>query len=92
MQPHAERLGDGGPVVFEIGARDRAADPVEIGGDLAADIAAIEVVETGIGELIEGGGEVQAWRSIAPASGALPSAERSRRSRARPSAPTASPP
>ena len=44
-------------VAFEVGARDWGADPFEIGGDLAADIAAIEVVQPGIGELLQGGAE-----------------------------------
>ena len=40
-------------IVFQIGARHRAADALEIGGNLAADIAAIEIVEPGMGEMLE---------------------------------------
>ncbi len=36
-----------------IGARHRRADALEIGRDFASDIAAVEIVETGIGQLIE---------------------------------------
>ena len=44
-------------IVLEIGARHRAADALQIGGDLAADVAAIEIVEPGLGEVVEGRGE-----------------------------------
>ena len=43
--------------LLQIGARHRAADALQIGGDLAADIAAIEIVEPGGAELFERGGE-----------------------------------
>jgi len=49
----SQRLGDLGLVAGEIVARHRAADAVEIGGDLAADVAAIKVVEAGMGEVLE---------------------------------------
>ena len=68
----AERLGDARVVFLEIGARHRAADALQIGGDLAADIAAIEIVEPGIGEMFERGGE-GGLLERAPTSGALPS-------------------
>src|SRR5262249_35950084 len=42
---------------FEIGARHRAANAVEIASDLAADIAAVEIVEPGVGEMLERRGE-----------------------------------
>ncbi len=42
-----------GAIVFKIGARHRAADAFQIGGDLAADIAAIEIVEPGMAQMIE---------------------------------------
>ena len=48
-----ERLGEHGAAGCEIGARHRAADAFEVGGDLAADIAAVEVVEPGIGQMFE---------------------------------------
>ena len=38
-------------VALQIVARQRAADAFEIGGDLAADVAAIEIVEAGMGEM-----------------------------------------
>ena len=44
-------------IFFQIGARHRAADALQIGGDLAADIAAIEIVEPGLRELLERRGE-----------------------------------
>ena len=53
----AQRLGDRGLVAVQILARDRAADAFEIGGDLAPDIAAVEIVEAGMGELLERRGE-----------------------------------
>ena len=53
----AERLGDPRLVFLQIGARHRAADALQVGGDLAADIAAIEIVEAGLGEMLERGGE-----------------------------------
>ena len=54
---HAERRIDPRAVLLEIGAGDRAAETVEVGGNLAADIAAIEIVEAGVRQMIEGGGE-----------------------------------
>ena len=42
---------------FQIGARHRTADALQIGGDLAADVAAIEVVEPGLREMLERVGE-----------------------------------
>ena len=49
----AQRLGDLGLIAVQILARDRAADAFEIGGDFAPDIAAVEIVEAGMGELFE---------------------------------------
>ena len=46
-----QRLGERGAIARQILARQRAADAVEIGGDLAPDIAAIEIVEAGMGEV-----------------------------------------
>ena len=57
LRSHAERLGDLASIVLQIGARHRAADALEIGGDLAPDVAAIEIVEPGMGEMLERGGE-----------------------------------
>ena len=45
------------PAAFEVPARHRTADAVEIAGDLACDIAAIVIVEPGMGEMIERCGE-----------------------------------
>ena len=42
-----------GPVFFQICTRHRAADPIEIGSNLAADIAAIKIVKPGMRELLE---------------------------------------
>ena len=52
-----QRLGERRRVAFEVGARDRRADAVEIAGDLARDVAAIEIGEPGMGELFERRGE-----------------------------------
>ena len=46
-----------GVIALEIGARQRAADAFEIGRHLAPDIAAIEIVEPGMGELFERRGQ-----------------------------------
>ena len=53
----AERIGNPCFVFVQIGTRHRAADALEIGGDLAADVAAIKIAQAGIGELIERRGE-----------------------------------
>ena len=57
MDRDAKRRVDPGAVVFEIGARHRAADALKVGGQLASDIAAVEVVEPDMAEMIERGGE-----------------------------------
>ena len=41
----------------EVGAGDRALEPFEVGGDLARDVAAVIVVEAGLGETVERVGE-----------------------------------
>ena len=46
-----------GFVLLKIGARHRAADALQVGGDLAADIAAVEIVEPGLAEMVERVGE-----------------------------------
>ena len=53
----AERLGNLGFELLQIGARHRAADTFQVGGNLTANIAAVEIVEPGLCELLEGGGE-----------------------------------
>ena len=53
LERDRQRLGEARPAAFEIAARDRAADAIEIGGDLARDIAAVVVIEPGLGEMIE---------------------------------------
>ena len=57
VELHRQRLGQGGAAALEVGAGHRAAEALEIGGDLAPDIAAVEIVEPGMGELVERGGE-----------------------------------
>src|SRR6185312_8496656 len=52
-----ERLGDKGVEFFQVGACHRAADALEIGGDLAPDVAAVKVVQPGTGEMLERGGQ-----------------------------------
>ncbi len=54
---HAQRRAGGGAIGLEIGAGDRAAGALEVGGDLAADIAAVIIVEPGAGELFQRVGE-----------------------------------
>ena len=44
-------------MLFQIRAGDRRADALQIGSDLAADIAAIEIAEPGFGEMLQRGGE-----------------------------------
>ena len=53
VDPEHQRLRDLGADRLDVGAGDRTADPREIGGDLAADVAAIEIVEPDIREMIE---------------------------------------
>ena len=53
----AQRVGQSRAVLREILSRHRAADSLEIGGELVADIAAIEIVEPGLAEMFERGGE-----------------------------------
>ena len=57
LERDRQRLGERRAAALEIGARHRAADAFEIGGDLAPDIAAIEIVEPGMREMVEGGGK-----------------------------------
>ncbi len=54
---HAQRRLHHGAELLEVGARHRAADALEVGGELAPDIAAIEIVEPGVSELLERGGK-----------------------------------
>ena len=53
LELHRERLDHAGPERLEVAARDRAADRLEVGGDLAPDVAAVEVLEPGAGEMRE---------------------------------------
>src|SRR6185312_7768760 len=46
-------------------ARHRAADALEIRGDLAADVATIKIVETGMRELFKGCGEIRLFQPCA---------------------------
>src|SRR5215471_13703633 len=44
-------------MAFEVGAGDRAPDLVKIRSDLTSDIALVEVIEAGAGEMFQGCGE-----------------------------------
>ena len=48
---------DLGLVAIKIGAGDRRADALQVSRDLAPDVAAIEIVEARVGEMIERSGE-----------------------------------
>ena len=50
-QLDVQRFRESGAITRKILARDRAADAFEVGGDLAPDIAAIEIVEAGMGKM-----------------------------------------
>jgi hypothetical protein len=50
---NGERFGQRGTTPLKVAARERAPHPIELRRDLTADIAAIEVVEPGMGEVIE---------------------------------------
>ena len=52
-----QALGEKGTAANKVLAGDRTADALEIGGDLAPDVAAVEIIEAGIGEMIERRGE-----------------------------------
>ena len=56
-QPQRQRLDGARAEGLQVAARDGAADPLQVGGDLAADIAAIEIVEPGSREMGERVGE-----------------------------------
>ena len=47
-----------GRIGFEVGAGHRRAEPLQVGGDLAGDVAAVEVVEPRMDELGQGIGEL----------------------------------
>ncbi len=52
-----QRLGERGAAAGEVGTGDRAADAREVAGDLASDVAAVEIVEPGMGEMIQRRGQ-----------------------------------
>ena len=52
-----ERLAQFGAAAHEIVARQRTADAIEIGGNFASDISAIEIVEPGMGQVAERAGK-----------------------------------
>ena len=52
-----QRLGERGAIARQVLARDRAADAVKVGRDLAPDVAAIKIVEAGMGEMRQRFGE-----------------------------------
>ena len=54
-----QRLAQPRLVAAEVVARHRTADRFEVGGDLGGDVAAIEVVKAGMGELVERVGETR---------------------------------
>ncbi len=56
-QPQRQWLDGARAEGLQVAARDGAADPLQVGGDLAADIAAIEIVEPGSREMGERVGE-----------------------------------
>src|SRR5262249_35420938 len=51
---HREWLGKARATALQVGARQQTADAIEIASNLASDVPAIEVVESGVGELLEG--------------------------------------
>ena len=57
IEPGRQRLGERGAAAGEVGTRDRAADAREVAGDLASDVAAVEIVEPGMGEMIQRRGQ-----------------------------------
>jgi hypothetical protein len=59
LQPDRQRLDDPGAIALQILARDRAADALQIGGDLAPDIATIEIGKARMGEPVERIGELE---------------------------------
>ncbi len=50
-QRDAQRFGQRRSIALQIGARDRAMDAFEIGGNLAPDVAAIKIVEPGLRQM-----------------------------------------
>jgi len=66
-QRNRERRSLGGAAALEVGARDRAADAIEIGRDLAPDVAAIEIIEPDMSELLERCGERRRVQPRGPA-------------------------
>jgi hypothetical protein len=58
LEPERKRLAPHGAVALKVGAHNRAADPLEVRGKLAPDVASIEVIEPRARELIEGLGEL----------------------------------
>ncbi len=48
-----QRLAQHGAIAFDVAARNRTADALQVGRDLAPDVATVEIVEAGAGEVIE---------------------------------------
>ena len=59
-QPDRQGLHHPGAVGLQVLAGDGALDPLQIGGDLAPHIAAVEIGQARMGELVEGLGELEA--------------------------------
>ena len=53
LRRDAERLIDYCAIVFHVSARDWTADAIEIGGDLAPNVAPVKIVKPGMGELLK---------------------------------------
>ena len=56
-QADAQRFGEGGLVALEIGPRQGTMDALQVGGGLARDIATIEILKPGTGQMFKRGGE-----------------------------------
>ncbi len=59
-QPDRQGLHHPGAVTFQVLAGDGALDPLQIRGDLASHIAAVEIGQARMGEPVEGIGELEA--------------------------------
>ena len=53
LRHDAERLIHDRAIAFHVSARDRTADAIKIGGDLAPNVAPVKIVEPGTGKLLK---------------------------------------
>ena len=53
LRRDAERLIDNRAIAFHVSACDWAPDAIEIGRDLAPDVAAVKIVKPGMGKLLK---------------------------------------